>query len=122
MPNLEPLGAAAREWLRQPAPEIVAAVHEKQRLIATPSESWPNTGVAWDAVRAKLAPALEAFPLIERALPHAGIPAEPGYLEVDEAALQATFRYATRLRARYTVIDFLEGQGALDAGLEAMLA
>jgi hypothetical protein len=122
VPNPEPLGAAARVWLGEPSPEIVAAVNKKQRLIATPSESWPDTGVAWDAVRAKLAPVLEAFPLIERALSHAGTPAEPGYLEVDEATLRATFRYATRLRARYMVIDFLEGQGALDAGLEAMLA
>jgi hypothetical protein len=122
VPNPEPLGAAAREWLGEPSPEIVAAVNEKQRLIATPSESWPDTGVAWDAVRAKLAAALEAFPVIERALSHAGTPAEPGYLEVDEATLRATFRYATRLRARYMVIDFLEGQGALDARLEAMLA
>ena len=122
MPNPEPLGAAAREWLGEPSPEIVAAVNESSGSSPTPSESWPDTSVAWDAVRAKLAPALEAFPVIERALLHAGIPAESGYLEVDEATLRATFRYATRLRARYTVIDFLERQGALDAGLEAMLA
>jgi hypothetical protein len=35
--------------------------------------------------------------------------------------LDATLRYATRLRARYTVVDFLEGQGMLEAAIAAVL-
>ena len=43
------------------------------------------------------------------------------YLDVDGRTLRATFRYANRLRARYTVLDLLEGQDALDRALDAML-
>jgi hypothetical protein len=39
---------------------------------------------------------------------------------VDERTLRATFHYASRLRARHTTIDFLEGQGALDEAVDAM--
>jgi hypothetical protein len=37
------------------------------------------------------------------------------------AGLRATFRYAGRLRAPYTTLDFLEGQGALDSALDQVL-
>jgi glycerol-1-phosphate dehydrogenase [NAD(P)+] len=117
----DPLGPRAREWLGEPSKEIVAAVGEKQRLIAAVPSSWPCDDAGWTAVRAQLAPALRLFPTVERALSLAGIPAEPGFLGVDEPMLRAAFRYASRLRARYTVIDFLEGQRALDEAVEAML-
>ena len=39
---------------------------------------------------------------------------------MDERTLRATFHYASRLRARHTTIDFLEGQGALDEAVDAM--
>ena len=32
--------------------------------------------------------------------------------------LRATFSYSNRLRARYTTVDFLEGQGVLDRAIE----
>jgi glycerol-1-phosphate dehydrogenase [NAD(P)+] len=118
----DPLGPAAREWLGEPSPEIVAAVEEKQRWVAAGAARWPRDRGSWDAVRARLAPALEFFDAVEGALDAAGIPAQPGYLDVDERMLRATFRWASRLRARYTTIDFLEGQGTLEAGVEAMLA
>jgi glycerol-1-phosphate dehydrogenase [NAD(P)+] len=118
----EPLGRDARAWLGEPSAEIVAAVQEKRRWIAAVPASWPHDAAAWATVRAQLAPAIELFSTVERALTLAGIPAEPGYLDVDEATLSATFRYASRLRARYTVIDFLEGQEALDEALSSMLS
>ena len=34
---------------------------------------------------------------------------------------RATFRYATRLRARYTTVDLLEGQQLLEEAIDAML-
>ena len=83
---------------------------------------WPQSPAAWEAVRSELALALELFDDVERALTLAGIPGEPGYLEIDERALRATFRYSNRLRARYTTVDFLEGQGMLEQAIEAMLA
>jgi glycerol-1-phosphate dehydrogenase [NAD(P)+] len=117
----EPLDADARAWLGEPSEEIVAAVREKQRLTATLPAGWPDGEASWGQLRARLAPALEVFPAVERALTLAAIPAEPGFLGLDDRTLRATFRYASRLRARYTVIDFLEGQGALEAALDVAL-
>lgn len=116
VPVVDPLGPAAREWLGEPTAEIVAAVREKQQLASRP------IAADWSAVRDALAPALAGFGAIESALDVAGIPSEPGYLEIDERVLRATFRYATRLRARYTTVDFLEGQQKLDQAIDAMLA
>ena len=52
----------------------------------------------------------------------ARIPAEPGFLGLDRATLETTFRVANRIRARYTVLDFLEGQDRLGEAVEAALA
>ena len=41
---------------------------------------WPPSAAAWMAVRSELAPALEQFDAVDRALTLAGIPAEAGYL------------------------------------------
>jgi hypothetical protein len=64
---------------------------------------------------------MAAFPAVERALDAGGIPAAPGFLGIDEDLLRGALRYANRLRARYTVVDFLEGQGALEDAIEAAL-
>jgi glycerol-1-phosphate dehydrogenase [NAD(P)+] len=117
----DPLDGAARQWLGEPSPEIVAAVEEKRRFIAAGEESWPRGEARWAALRAELGAALEVFPAVEQALATAAIPAEPGYLDVDARTLRATFHYASRLRARYTVIDFLEGQGVLEDALDETL-
>ncbi len=117
----DPLGADARTWLGEPSAELVAAVEEKQRLLAAIPAAWPSDPTAWDAVRAELAPSLERFDAVGAALALVGIPAEAGFLDVDAQTLRATFRYASRLRARYTVIDFLEGQGALEPALDETL-
>jgi hypothetical protein len=60
------------------------------------------------------------FPLISKALSVARIPSEPGFLGLDAQTLRATFRWANRIRARYTVLDFLEGQERLDAAIDGM--
>ena len=117
-PVADPLGAAAREWLGQPTPDLAEAVAEKQRLLAQTPASWPADVQAWERVRAGIAPALELFDAVERALDTTGFPTGPGFLGIDARTLRATFRYATRLRARYTVIDFLESQGMLEAAIE----
>jgi len=116
----DPLGPGPREWLGEPTPEIIAAVHEKDRFTADLTH-WPKDDAGWESVRGRIAPALELFADVESALTRAGIPAGPGYLDIDERMLRATFHYASRLRARYTVIDFLEGQGVLDEAIAAMI-
>jgi glycerol-1-phosphate dehydrogenase [NAD(P)+] len=113
----EMLGPGARSWLGDPSAEIVAAVQDKRRFV-TDTSHWPRTPEAWDAVRSEIAPAIERFDAVDRALTLAGIPAGPGYLGVDERTLRATFRYSNRLRARYTTVDLLEGQGALEPAIK----
>ncbi len=112
VPVADPLGPEAREWLGEPTGDIVAAVQEKLRYAAERS-AWPRDAAAWERVRATLAPALDVFPSVERALDGGRIS-----VEVDRPTLRATFRFASRLRARYTVIDFLEGQGKLEQAID----
>jgi glycerol-1-phosphate dehydrogenase [NAD(P)+] len=116
----EPLGPDARAWLGEPTPEIVEAVGEKRRF-AEDLERWPGDLEAWDEVRSRLAAALALFEEIELALDRAGFPDRAGWLGVDTETLHATFHYAGRLRARYTVVDFLEGQRRLDDALRTVL-
>jgi glycerol-1-phosphate dehydrogenase [NAD(P)+] len=115
----EPLNAAARAWIGEPPPDVLAAVAEKQRMIAAVPASWPEEQSRWDALTARLAPSLARFNTVAGALRDAGIPDEPGYLEIDAPTLRAGLRYGGRLRARYTVVDFLEGQGVLEQALDA---
>ncbi len=117
----DPLSAAARAWLGEPTEDLRAAVAEKQRMLGAVPASWPADEAAWQAVQTRLAPTLALFDEVRAGLRAAGIPDTPGYLEIDEDTLRATFHYAGRLRARYTTIDFLEGQGVLDEAIGAML-
>ena len=72
-------------------------------------------------MRARLAPSLAGFDAAADALRSAGIPdRERGYLGIDAAMLRAGLRYGGRLRARYTVVDFLEGQGIIEEALDAV--
>jgi glycerol-1-phosphate dehydrogenase [NAD(P)+] len=121
-PVAEPLDAPARAWLGEPPPDVRAAIAEKQRTIAAVPASWPDEEGRWAALCARLAPSLQAFDVAADRLRRAGIPdREPGYLGIDAAMLRAGLRYGGRLRSRYTVVDFLEGQGVIEDALDAAL-
>ena len=92
-------------------------MEDKRRFVSALGR-WPKTRAEWDEVRSRIAPSLELFGDVEHALTVAGIPDEPGYLDIDERTLRATFRYSNRLRARFTTVDFLEGQQALEPAIE----
>jgi glycerol-1-phosphate dehydrogenase [NAD(P)+] len=113
----DPLGASARVLLGEPTDDVRAAVREKLQFTRSGRPRWPRDEQEWDDVQATLAPALAPFADVARALETAGIPSTPGFLGIEETLLRATFRTATRLRSRYTVLDFLEGQGRLDQAL-----
>jgi glycerol-1-phosphate dehydrogenase [NAD(P)+] len=115
----EPLGRAAREWLGEPSPSLSEAIDGKRRFLESSAPRWPAPE-RWRELRAALAPALEISRSVEAALEAAAIPAEPDFLGLDDAMLRAGFRYSNRLRPRYTTVDFLEGQGALEAALDAV--
>jgi len=122
-PVAEPLDAAVLAWIGEPPPDVIAAVAEKQRLIATLPASWPVDEARWGALRARLEPSLEGFGAVADALRRAGFPdREPGYLGIDAAMLRAGLHYGARLRSRYTVVDFLEGQGVLEQALDTALS
>jgi glycerol-1-phosphate dehydrogenase [NAD(P)+] len=114
----EPFDSAAREWLGEPTPALIEATAEKQRFLAEGAARWPASE-RWEELREALAPALEVSVAVEAALDVAGIPAEPSLLGLDAEMLRAGFRYGNRLRGRYTTVDFLEGQGALEEALDA---
>ena len=120
VPVADPLGPETREWLGEPTAEIRAAVEEKARFSARLGR-WPADVTGWEQVRERIRPALEVFGDVDSALADAGIPSEPGFLELDRRTLVATFRHSTRLRARYTSVDLLEGQGLLNEAIEAVL-
>ena len=121
-PVAEPLDDAARSWIGEPPPDVLAAVAEKQRMIAAVPASWPGDERRWQELTARLRPSLEGFPAVAGALRRAGIPdSDSGYLEIDTPMLRAGLRYGGRLRARYTVVDFLEGQGLIEEALAAAL-
>jgi len=115
-PPEDPLGPAARRWLGAPTPEIQAAVQAKLRFVEHLTGQ-PD----WDHVCAAMVPELERFAAVEQALDSAGLPRRPDELDLDPEMVRATLHHATRLRARYTVVDFLEGQGKLDQAIAGML-
>ncbi len=118
----DPLDAGAREWIGDPPPDVLAAVAEKQRLVAQAPAPWAGDARRWAEIRERLAPSLARFDAVAAELTRAGIPdREPGYLGIEEAMLRAGLRYGARLRARYTVVDFLEGQGVLEEALDFAL-
>lgn len=120
-PAADPLGPEAQRWLGVPTADIVAAVEAKQAQLSTVPVTWPADQDAWADVCQALAGAMQPFTAVERALTQAQIPTTPGFLGLDQTTLAATFRHATRLRDRYTTIDFLESQGQLDAVLSRAL-
>ena len=108
-------------WLEGHAVEVRAVMEEKRRYQRAHTDEWPGTTERWEALRARAVEAMDVFPMVSGALLAAGIPPEPGFLDLDATALRATFRLANRLRARYTTLDFLEGQDMLTAAIDATL-
>jgi len=124
-PRPVPDGAGAGapgSWFAGHGAEVRAVMDAKRRFASDHESAWPRTAAAWRAARAQAGAAMDLFGLVTAALDAARIPAEPGFLGLDRATLETTFRVANRIRARYTVLDFLEGQNRLGEAVEAALA
>jgi len=117
---ITPEGDEARSWYSGHSAEVDAVMEEKVRFLGEHACAWPTTSSRWQAVQDQIGEAMAVFPLISKALSVARIPSEPGFLGLDAQTLRATFRWANRIRARYTVLDFLEGQERLDAAIDGM--
>ena len=118
----DPLGPSAREWLGEPTAEIVAAVAEKRRFIEGSAASWPPDEDSWAQRRAQLAPALELADLVARRARRARRPRRnPATWRSTSAPCARRFASRPGSEARYTTIDFLEGQGTLEPAIDAIL-
>ncbi|MGO9581474.1 MAG: sn-glycerol-1-phosphate dehydrogenase [Acidimicrobiales bacterium] len=108
-------------WFAGHGAQVEAVVEERRRFLAEHVCAWPKTASDWESVQDQVGEAMDVFPLVAEALSVASIPPQPGFLGLDAATLRASFRWANRIRPRYTVLDFLEGQGRLDEAIEAVL-
>jgi len=100
---------------------VGAVMEEKRHYQRDRISEWPGTARQWEVLQDRAGEAMRVFPMVSKALLTAGIPTEPGFLDIDAATLRTTFRLANRLRSRYTTLDFLEGQDELAAAIEAVL-
>lgn len=115
-------GEEARTLFVGHGAQVETVMKQKSQFLAEHASEWPATPQAWRSVRSSLAGALDTFPLVAGALATAGIPAEPGFLGFDTATLKQSLRWANRIRPRYSVLDFLEGQGRLDDAIDDVLS
>ncbi|HXZ82289.1 MAG TPA: iron-containing alcohol dehydrogenase [Acidimicrobiales bacterium] len=113
--------ATSRLWFANHEAEVKAVLEEKRRYSTDHASSWPTTASQWQTIQAQVGGAMRLFPAITEALLAAKIPSEPGFLGLDGATIKTTFRLANRIRSRYTVLDFLEGQDRLDDAIDAAL-
>ncbi len=119
---IRPESYEARSWFVGHETEVEAVMDEKRAFVAAQRDAWPTTTSEWELVRAGTAKARSIAPLVIGALLIADIPTTPGFLDLDVATLSASLRFANRIRARYTAIDFLEGQGILDEAVASIVA
>jgi glycerol-1-phosphate dehydrogenase [NAD(P)+] len=101
--------------------QVETVLEQKRRFLSDNESKFPTTTADWKAVQERVGEAMGVFPVVAKALTAVGIPAEAGFLGLDASALQTSFRWANRIRPRYTVLDFLEGQGRLEAAIEAVM-
>jgi glycerol-1-phosphate dehydrogenase [NAD(P)+] len=120
--TIGPEDEEARSWFVGHETEVDAVMEAKRAFVTAHSDAWPTSSQRWEFVRAGTAKARSIAPLVAGALLTAEIPTTPGFLELDVATLSATFRFANRIRSRYTVIDFLEGQGLLNEAVASVMA
>ncbi len=114
-------GDEESSWLEGHAIAVGAVMEEKRHYQRDRISEWPGTARQWEVLQDRAGEAMRVFPMVSKALLTAGIPTEPGFLDIDAATLRTTFRLANRLRSRYTTLDFLEGQDELAAAIEAVL-
>ena len=115
-------GDGVDPWFAGHEADVRAVVEDKRRFASEHRVAWPTSRSGWRAVQARATEPMRLFPLVAGALSAAGIPSQPGFLALDGATLRTTFRWANRIRSRYTVLDFLEGQGRLDEAIDVVLS
>jgi glycerol-1-phosphate dehydrogenase [NAD(P)+] len=100
-------------WIGPDNSALAEVRRDKERALDAASTSAGEDLMSFANVRTLLDEAEQVFDEVDAALATAGFPLAVGFAGVDEAALRATFRYANRLRSRYSVLSLLESQRAL---------
>jgi len=106
--------ANVRELYGTGADEIISAQHQKKAWLLERRHQWPTDSDGFRRLLGDLRPELSFFERVENALVTMGIPGDISYIGMNVETLNETFSHARQLRARYTVFDFLEGQGLLE--------
>jgi glycerol-1-phosphate dehydrogenase [NAD(P)+] len=114
-------GEAVRTLFAGHDSQVETVIEQKRRYLADNASKFPTTQAGWQAVQESVGEAMVVFPIVAKALSVAGIPAEAGFLGLDARTLKTSFRWANRIRPRYTVLDFLEGQGRLEDAIDAVV-
>ncbi|TBL76366.1 sn-glycerol-1-phosphate dehydrogenase [Paenibacillus thalictri] len=117
-----------KDWQREmqlfygtSANEIIDAQMQKQEWMEARRGCWKTNHPTLEQLLQLLKPEMELFAQVKQALTTMGIPWEIGYIGVDEAMLRDTFVHAKELRSRYTILDFLQGQGELQRFIDDVL-
>lgn len=101
------------------AKDILAAQQAKRRWLEDGKSTFTEPSMA--GLLQALQPELSWFSDASEALSVIGIPETVPFLGVDAPLLRQTFMHAKELRERYTVFDFLEGQGKLEDAIQEVL-
>ncbi|MEK3726121.1 sn-glycerol-1-phosphate dehydrogenase [Paenibacillus sp. FSL H8-0034] len=103
------------------ANEVIDAQLRKQEWMEANRVHWKTNEPTTEKLLAYLQPEIELFEQVKQAITAMGIPWEIGFIGVDEAILRETFIHAKELRHRYTILDFLFGQGELDRYIDDVI-
>lgn len=109
----------AREFYDQGAAEVIRAQTDKSEWLR--QNDFRGSQVEFGSLKTALNPTLKKLNEVKRALLTMGIPADPEVLGLNKTLLMETFLHAKELRSRYTVFDFLEGQGILSRAIAEMI-
>ncbi len=109
-------------WLGESADseQVEKVRREKAELWEAYAPRWPPPPSELADARRRLESASEGFPRVRSALRALGIPPDGSDrlglqpFELDPETLEATLRFANRMRPRFSVLDLLESQGRLD--------
>ncbi|WP_067624697.1 sn-glycerol-1-phosphate dehydrogenase [Alicyclobacillus acidiphilus] len=103
-------------FYREGATEILSAQKAKRTWLAERETTAKFGDIS--GLKQSLEPELSMINTAHRALDIMGIPFKRNFLELNSTMLRDTFMHAHELRSRYTIFDFLRGQGSLEQAVD----
>ncbi|KLU62747.1 glycerol-1-phosphate dehydrogenase [NAD(P)+] [Peptococcaceae bacterium CEB3] len=109
----------AQEFYGAGADEVIQAQCDKAAWLSANAAVCES--VQMGALHAALQPTLSMLTRVEQALETIGISKDLNFVGLAKPVLRDTFLHAKELRARYTVFDFMQGQGVLEVTVDQVL-